>query len=72
MHLYSTMSLDPLSMILLGNMSLSAGDDAAAGAAALRHDDAASFVTKIRPNAALAKEALGGRVSGGRRSVQVG
>ena len=60
MHSYTSVSVDPLLMILLGNTSVSAGDDAAAGAAGLSHDepDSASFVTRTRPNAALAKEAL--------------
>ena len=60
MHSYTSQTSDPLLTILLGNMSVRAYDDVAAGAAGLRLDepDAASFVTRIRPNAALAKEAL--------------
>ena len=54
-----TSSLDLLLVLLLGNTSVSASDDAAAGVAGLRLDEhAASFVTRIRPSAALAKEAL--------------
>ena len=61
MHSYTSQtSSDPLLTILLGNTSVRAYDDVAAGAAGLRLDepDAVSSVTRIRPNVALAKEAL--------------
>ena len=59
MDSYTSPSLDPLLVLLLGNTSVSASDDAAAGVAGLRLDEhAASFVTRIRPNAALATAAL--------------
>jgi hypothetical protein len=54
MYSYTSPSLDPLLVLLLGNTSVSASDDAAAGVAGLRLDEhAASFVTRIRPSAAL-------------------